>query len=97
MKLDERRDGLVPVAAPAVLAERVRLVDEEHAAERGRHDVPDARRCAAQIFRYERCAVRLDEFIRVLYHSGGAEDFADYPRDGRLASAGTSAENHVQA
>src|SRR5215207_1408981 len=92
--LQERLDGLAAEVVLAARRERVRLVDEEEAAERLRRHVAHLHRRLADVAGDEAGAVGLDE-VPPPQHAERAVELRDEARHGRLARARVAVEDEV--
>ena len=93
-ELDQRRDRLAAEVLEVAAGERVRLVDEQHAADGAVDDFRDLEGRLADVARDEVRARRLDEVPRA-DDAEVAVQPADDPCDRRLARAGRSGEDQV--
>ena len=95
-RLEQRFDRLAAEVVLTAGGERVRLVDEQHAAERRRDDLLRFERRLSDVARNEPRAVYLDELSLAQCADGGVQPRHE-ARDRRFAGAGVAEKHHVQA
>ncbi len=94
--LQKRLDGLAAEVVLAAAREGIRLVDEQHAAERRGDDLLRLDRRLADVAGHEAGAVHLHELARRERPDGVVQP-AEQTGDRRLAGAGVAHEDHVHA
>ena len=92
--LEERGNRLLAVGVVLPVHKRIRLVDEQDAAQRRVDHLAGLDRRLPRIAGHERAAVAFHE-VPLLHHAERLVDLRHDARDGRLARAGVAREHHV--
>ena len=95
-RLEQRFDRLAAKVVLAAGGKGVRLVDEQHAAERRLDDLLRFERRLPDVARDEPRAIHLDKLPLAQCADGGVQPRHE-PRHGRFAGAGVAEEHHMQA
>ena len=95
-ELDQGVDGLTSEVGFAAPGQRVRLVDQEHAAERLLDHGAGLHRRLADVARHQERAIRLDQ-VALGEHAQRSVDLRQQAGDGGLSRSRVAAEHQVQA